>query len=90
MSVFYPVAEVVEGEQSQYVRFFKPTRYEWQAKAKLALFKLWHVGPAQRVVTRIVDADRAQFLLLGYSEWLKRRNVDMVKVDVEAIEGSLT
>lgn len=80
MSVFFPVAEVVEGNQSQYVRFFKPTRYEWQAKAKLLLFKAWHVGPAQRVVTRIVDADRAQFLLLGYREWLQRRNA-------EAIEG---
>lgn len=84
MSVFYPVAEVVEGGESQYVRFFKPTRWEWQARAKLVAFRLWHVRPTQRVVTRIVDAERAEFLLRGYAEWLNRRNVDMTEVEVGA------
>jgi hypothetical protein len=76
----YPVCEVIQEHESKdseslYVRFFKPTKYLWWARAKLALFKLWCVTSKQVVVTRIVDADRAAYLLVSYSEWRARLNL---------------
>lgn len=85
MSVFYPVCEVVQDDESLYVRFFKPTTRLWWAKAKLVLFQLARVTSKQRAVTRIVDADRAAFLLVSYAEWRARRNLERVQHEDERV-----
>lgn len=76
----YPVIEVIDlvANESAYIRFFKPTPYLWYAKAKLAAFKLLHVRGNQRAETRIVDADRAAYLIVSYAEWKARRNRALV------------
>jgi hypothetical protein len=83
----YPVCEVVQDDESLYVRFFKPTERLWWAKLKLVLFQLMHVTSKQRAVTRIVDADRAAFLLVSYAEWRARRNLERVHHEEQRSEG---
>jgi len=76
MSDFYPVAEVVDDSGSVYLRFFVPVRWLWLAKAKIYLFKLLKERGGQRVVSRIVDKEQAEFLFVSYAEWRLRRQID--------------
>jgi len=71
---YHGVAELVVNGHSQSLKFFAPTRTRRVAEWKLKLYTLWH--READVVTRIVDSERAEFLLISYTEWLLRRQID--------------
>ena len=75
MTQYFGCAEVIVDGDHRSMRFFAPTRRKWVTQLKLGAYKAWHSGDGTRVETRIVTPERAQQLLVDYTEWLLRRQI---------------
>lgn len=76
MNLNYGVAEIVSGGTSKSLKFFVPTRCLWLTVLKLKLYKWWNENDDTIVVTRVVDKARAEYLLVSYTEWALRQQID--------------
>ena len=70
----FAVAELIREGDSKAIRFFTPTRFEWMSKLKIWAYTVWHRDG--EIVSRIVSRERAEYLLVSYSEWVLRRQID--------------
>jgi hypothetical protein len=73
---YYPVAELIDAGRSLSMRFFTPTRWEWIARLKLLAYRARYWFSEMDVEARIVDAERAAYLIVSYQEWVLRRRID--------------
>ena len=75
MSEHYAVVEMVENGKSQSLRFFPPTRWKWQATLKVLAYRARHAFRSCTIQSRIVDKERAEYLLVSYTEWALRQQI---------------
>ena len=76
MSVFCAVVERIVDGQSQSLCFFKPTRRKWQSVLKVLAYKVQNVFSGHKFVSKIVDAERAEYLFVSYTEFILRHQID--------------
>lgn len=76
MKEYYAVAEVVVNGQSQSLRFFPPTRRKWQSMLKVLAYRARHAFSGRKIHSRIVDKDRAEYLMVSYTEWMLRQQIN--------------